>query len=249
MQIAQIQYSPEEKVVARYRMQASEDADDSEGDGSDDDEPKIYEEIVDEQFTVENIGLVSMQVKSRVTPLQMLNYEFSLFKFRNGQVEESSYPRACLLRHIINSNDRKGLKYYHDLVVQFAGQNKDEDDEDNHFAEFPQWAFWLVLQRNQIEMLADMIQWAGAGLPLEQLVKTTGTELREKPKHYQGLTVYGKKRYEAVGQTHLAQTNPCNTERTGLRKAVVLLHVLRTAASRRFCTPLRTAPSSPSNGS
>lgn len=194
LEIAQAQYVAEEKPVKRYRMQTSEEEDDEDDEDStnDEDEPRIYGQIVDEQFTIDNVGQVSMQVKSRVKPLTILNWTFPTLKSDDGDDKFSG--SRCLLEHVISHDDRKGLKYYHDLTVYFSDQDQDKDDEDNTFVAFPQWAFWSAADQGRLGMLADMIQWAGAGLPLEELVKKTGVELKEKPRYYQGLTVYGKKR-------------------------------------------------------
>lgn len=193
MEIAQAQYAPDQKPLARYRMQTDEDTEDSEADEEgDDDQLKIYREIIDEQFTVENIGQVSMQVRSRFRPLDLLGVEFPVYTENIGKTQLSC--KGCLLKHVICNNDRKGLQYYYDLTVHFSGHHEDERDGGNPFVAFPPWAFWLAVEQGRLELLADMIKWAGAGLPLETLVKKTGLEVKEVPKYYQGLTVYGKKR-------------------------------------------------------
>lgn len=193
LEIAQAQYAPEEKPSVRYRIQTDEETEDSGADeGGGVDEPKIYREIVDEKFTVETIGQVSLQVKSRVKPVDILGYEFPVDV--PGDCDTAfSVSTGSLLKHVIRNNDHKGLQYYYHLTVAFAGQDKD-DDEGERFVAFPQWAFWLAVENGRLEMLADMMKWAGAGLPLEKLVKKTGLELKEVSKYYQGLTVYGKKR-------------------------------------------------------
>ena len=84
LEIAQAQYAPAEKPKTRYRMDAeedhsvysdedSEDSDDESVDG-DDSLPRVYGEIVDGQFTIENVGQVSMKVNSDTKPLYMLNW-------------------------------------------------------------------------------------------------------------------------------------------------------------------------------
>lgn len=194
LEIAQAQYVPEEKPVTRYRMESSEDEDEEYEDDSnnDDDEPRIYGQIVDDQFTIDNIGQVSMQVKSRTKPLKMLDWTFPNLRLDDGKYRFSS--GRSLLEHVIRNDDRKGLKFYYDLTVYFSDRDEDKDDENNHFIAFPQSSFWSAVEQGRIGILADMIHWAGAGLPLEALVKKTGVELKEKPRYYQGLTVYGKKR-------------------------------------------------------
>lgn len=87
LEIAHAQYVPEEKPKTRYRMEADEDHDDEydeemESDdgghsGGDDDDarPRIYSHIVDELYTIENVGKVSMIVNSRTLPLEMMGWK------------------------------------------------------------------------------------------------------------------------------------------------------------------------------
>ncbi|KAI3401594.1 hypothetical protein diail_10195, partial [Diaporthe ilicicola] len=193
LDIAQAQYVPEEKRATRYRMQTSEEDDAEDADDlTDEDEPRIYGQTVDEQFTIDNIGQVSMQVKSRVKPLRMLEWAFPTLQSDDGK--DKFTGSRCLLEHVISNDDRQGLKYYYDLTVFFSNKDGDKDDEDSLFVAFPQSAFWSAVDQGRIGILADMVKFAGAGLPLEELVKKTGVELKEKPRYYQGLTVYGKKR-------------------------------------------------------
>jgi len=57
-------------------------------------------------------------------------------------------------------------------------------------------AFTQALRLGRTQMLAEMIQSTGAGIPINELIKTSGVELKLKPKFYQGLTVGGKKHAE-----------------------------------------------------
>ena len=88
LEIVKAQYAPEEKPKTRYRMQAadegSECSDDSECSdeecsneesvSSADTNPRIHSQIVDAQFTIENIGQVSMKVNSRTKPLHVVGW-------------------------------------------------------------------------------------------------------------------------------------------------------------------------------
>jgi hypothetical protein len=69
------------------------------------------------------------------------------------------------------------------------------DDEPPSFYAFPVTLFREAVQLGRVELLAEIIRRTGAGLPLENLVKQTGMEMKVKPRYYQGLTVYGSKRY------------------------------------------------------
>lgn len=192
LEIAQAQYAVEEESSKRYRMQ-DDDSIESEDNRS---EPDIYGEIVDQQTTIENVGQVSMQVKSHIKPLDMLDWEMSTIKIEDGKAEELTKSSCCLLRYVILNNDRKGLAYYYDLVVYFVSLDKQADDNIRPDI-FPQWAFRLAVQRGHLEILTDMIRWTGAGLPLEDLMQKTDVEPKEAIHSYQGLTVYGNKRYDS----------------------------------------------------
>jgi hypothetical protein len=83
LEIAQAQYSPGEKRKTRYRMEDDADhndeySDDEQDDvsmhGDDDSGPRIYAHIVDEQFTIDNVGQVSMKVNSNTKPLEMVSW-------------------------------------------------------------------------------------------------------------------------------------------------------------------------------
>ena len=79
LEVAHAQYAPEEKLGAKHTLQAV-DEDQSDAEGSEDDF-EIYAEIIDDRFTVENIGEVQNQVKSNVTPLQVISWYCPVFQF------------------------------------------------------------------------------------------------------------------------------------------------------------------------
>ncbi len=87
LEIAQAQYVPEEAAKTRYTMEANEenseysddsDCSDSESVLSTGSHPRIYRQIVDAQFTIENIGEVSMKVNSRTKPMEMIGWKYHL---------------------------------------------------------------------------------------------------------------------------------------------------------------------------
>lgn len=80
LEIAHAQYAPEEKPMVKHSLQ-SRDGDDESCDGEVD--FQIYAEIVDDHFTIENIGEVQNQVKSNVTPLQLISWNCPVFDFLN----------------------------------------------------------------------------------------------------------------------------------------------------------------------
>jgi hypothetical protein len=96
LEIAQAQYAPEEKPKTRYRMQNA----DEQSEYSDDDSecsdaesvqsggsgPRIYSEIIGNQFTIDNVGQVSMKVNSRTRPLEMVTWGLGLMGEEHAQM-------------------------------------------------------------------------------------------------------------------------------------------------------------------
>jgi ankyrin repeat protein len=80
LEIAHAQYAPEEmKGQAKHSVQQAHDDDDSSDD--DNDRIQVYSEIIDDRFTVENIGEVQSQVKSKITPLQLMAWSCPVSRF------------------------------------------------------------------------------------------------------------------------------------------------------------------------
>ncbi|KAK0729206.1 hypothetical protein B0T21DRAFT_394537 [Apiosordaria backusii] len=201
LEIAHAQYTPMEKPEAEYRMHTdaayesdcSMDYSDEESVCSDGSRPDIYRHIVGGQFTIENIGEVSMKVKSHTKPSELL---------------ERSYPKPgvdgrayALISRAVYDNDMQALKFVLGLAERFSSQKPDGTTEDKPGVyAFPDSVFKFAIKLGRTELLAEIIKRTGAGLPLENLVKNTGVEIAEKPTYYQGLTVYGKKRKDWATQ-------------------------------------------------
>lgn len=84
LEIAQAQYTPREKPEAEYKMHVNDtyeddcSMDDSENESvcSGGSGPDIYRHIVGGEFTIENIGEVSMKVKSHTKPSEILHRNY-----------------------------------------------------------------------------------------------------------------------------------------------------------------------------
>lgn len=199
LEIALAQYSPEEASKVRFRMQEEDESDDESYDsdcdsagGSDDsDRPKLRKDTVGGDFTVDNIGQVSMKVNSHTKPLTLLEWNCRGF---GDDGRPKVFPEP-LFSYVVEKNDIKGLKVLLELAERYSSKKLDLDDEPSGFYTFPDNAFSRAVQLGRFECLIEIIKRTGAGLPLERLVQGSGIELKEKPRYYQGLTVYGKKRY------------------------------------------------------
>ena len=102
---------------------------------------------------------------------------------------------------VILKNDMRGLKFLLEVGEHLSAQRFDPDEEVSGFYSFPDSEFRCAVELGRVELLKEIIKRTGAGLPLEHLIKDTGLELKEKPRYYQGLTVYGKKRYVSLRHT------------------------------------------------
>ncbi|KAM7187495.1 Ankyrin repeat-containing domain protein [Naviculisporaceae sp. PSN 640] len=205
LDIAEAQYCPAEKENKRFHMQESDDENDEDDEDADSDtdggnnngsEPRIVARKVDKRFTIENVGEISLQVKSRTRPLEMILWSCPTFK-TDGTGNVTSCKEQGLLRFVLAHDDHAGLKTYLDWATHFASRKLEGDGDDEEAARrfvFPDNEFQWAVERGKTQMLAEIIKRTGAGIPLEHLVKKSGVEIKEKPRYYQGLSVYGKKR-------------------------------------------------------
>ena len=194
LEIVQAQWSPTDEEKARFKMSKFEDEEHSYQDSEASDsgsEPEIYKEIINEQYTIDNIGQVSMQVKSNILPSAVLEWKVPTFALRDDEVKKL-YTQS-LLNFSISENDSQRFSFLLDMHKLFVKKSEDEDDSSKLYA-FPKAEFEYAIHHGRIDMLAEAIRRTGAGIPLEELVKKSGTEMKVKPRYYQGLTVYGKKR-------------------------------------------------------
>lgn len=198
LEIAQAQWSPTEEEKARFKMTKPEDEEESyeESDAGDSgSEPEIYKEIINDQFTIDNIGQVSMQVKSTVLPSALISWFVPTFMLRGGKAEETKFGTQNLLTFTMTQNDDYRFNFLLDMHTRFASSKPEsEDDESSKFYTFPETDFGHAIGLGRITMLTEAIRRTGAGIPVEDLVKKSGTEMKVKPRYYQGLTVYGRKR-------------------------------------------------------
>jgi len=192
LEIALAQYSPEQEPKMRYKMSVGrEDEEYSEDEDSvmsDAEGLAVYGEIVDDQFTIDNIGEVSMQVNSKTKPLEMMDWVCA-----PAHLDDKGALDFSPLVHVTRNKNMEGLKFLLDMGEQFSAQSADSDSITSQLGTLPN-AFSTAIIQGHIEVLTELIKRTGAGLPLDNLIKDSGVEVKEKPRYYQGLSVYGKKR-------------------------------------------------------
>ncbi|PWI66622.1 hypothetical protein PCL_04760 [Purpureocillium lilacinum] len=222
LEIVKAQWSPPEKENLRYKMEQEDDEDEDEydsedSDSDDDDQPRIVSENLDKTFTIEDIGKVSMQVQSHDKPLEVLCRSFQTFSTENSAVSKVHSKRSLFV-HVLDMDDMAGLKALLDMAQHFSGQKFPGDDEEgNDNFTFPESDFRWAVENGKTRLLGLIIKRTGAGIPLDHLVKKSGVEIKKKPRYYQGLTVYGKKRkdWATAGRSMVTRT-------TGLRTPPLL---------------------------
>ncbi|OCK80768.1 ankyrin repeat protein [Lepidopterella palustris CBS 459.81] len=208
LEITQAQYKPKEtKGKERYNM-ASEDSDYDESDMEDDDrdggELHVRKEIVDDQFTIDNIGEISTQVKSHTTALDVLGWHCPVGKYAKEFFGDRQYTCGStgrpinaevadsLVQFSILANDMDLFTFLLNLKIEYT--RRFSKDGSTNIPSFSTDAFEYAIRLGRLPMLAAMIKHTGAGMALEALVKKSGVKIEEKPKYYQGLSVHGKKR-------------------------------------------------------
>jgi len=191
-EIAHAQYAPVDQIgQTRHSVGPPEDEDSSESqDGF-----EIYTEIVDDRFTFEGIGVVQSQVKSSVTPLEMISWPCPAWCFLEHDVEDGP---ENLLQFAMYTNDEALLDFVitlgEDYTIRKACHQMDVDEPKPAMFRFNEADFHYAIGLGRIQLLQQIIRRTGAGIPLDELAKESGVETVVKPTYYQGLSVYGKKR-------------------------------------------------------
>lgn len=205
LEIVKAQWSPREKDKVRYKLAGHNEDDggdeccysdsDADSDVSDDSaDPQIVTEKVNQKFTVEDVGKVSMQVESHTKPEPVVSGKANTFVIEDGEIRKTG--KRSLYKHCLDMDDSSGLKLLLDWAQHWGTQKfpgEDPDEADEAFT-FPLEDYQWALDHGKSQLLGLIIKRTGAGIPLDHLVKKSGVEMKQKPKYYQGLTVYGKKR-------------------------------------------------------
>jgi hypothetical protein len=158
----------------------------------------VFEELVDQKFTYDDISELSSAVKSSTKPTDLMSRKCDFWKFNeymNGGkeytygVNQEKIERAgkhSLLTWAIITDDRDLFSFLLDLQIEWLGT---PEDDSTPIPTFPKLDYSFALKYGRTDLLADMIKYGGAGLKLESLVKASGVKYKEKPKYYQGLSV------------------------------------------------------------
>jgi hypothetical protein len=217
VKIVQAQYKKrEDQGHERFEMES--DCNDGDSEGSD--HVRIYSEIVDDKFTIDNIGEVATQVESHITPLEVISWYCPGGMFMDAdaraKMRHSRFGMPSnLIEYAIWMDNTGLLNFLLDL-----GHEMLTSDESAIFS-VPNRAVHLAIAEGRLRCLEELIKRTGADLPLNALVNESGVETHEKPKYYQGLSIHGKKRADwAAGGRE--QIRPQTTTSSPLLVSAVL---------------------------
>ena len=228
LEIANAQYQPEEGADRfRYSIQHA-DSDDEDLDESGDENIQVHSELVNDEFTINDIGALADRVRSSVSPMKLLTWHAEVWRFLGDDVTESNTKKIfmpgasdfsihfgreraqpwswfnslddeesarcywSLIRFAIATNNMKLLKFI--LAVGSDLAAREEDKEATKIFTVSSSDFDFAVRLGRTEMIGEIIKSTGAAIPLQKLVKTSGVEIKEKPRYYQGLSVHGRKR-------------------------------------------------------
>jgi hypothetical protein len=181
-----------------------------------DDDIRVFREIVDDDFTIENIGEVSLQVKSKVTPLQLLEWTCPIPHLLGPGVflpkpysatDKGEIVVMSLFAYAILDDNLKLLKFLIDLGEKYTRSGDDTTTSSRIFS-FPMDDFYLAILHGRVQHIAEIMNRTGAGIPLDDLLKSKGIQIKENAKYYQGLSVHGRKRsdWAAAGRNIVEAT-------------------------------------------
>lgn len=203
VEICLTQYHKDDGISSRKRWTMRNDDDDDDEYYSEDDSEydgraghehlPIFAELVSDNFTIDNLGEVATVVKSDVLPLTMIEwdcYPDRLLATPEGFGKDGRYG---LLRYSVETDNMEIFKF----IMKLGAEQQEllaEDEDDPKCYEVGVDIFRTAIARGRTVMLGEMIKSSGAGVPLNNLLKDSGVEVKTKPKYYQGLSVGGKKR-------------------------------------------------------
>ncbi|KFY37783.1 hypothetical protein V495_06954 [Pseudogymnoascus sp. VKM F-4514 (FW-929)] len=200
VEIALAQYEPQdhEGGKSKWRIEYDQEGYCSDhgsecGDSEAGSEIRIHSELVDEVFTIDNVAALSTVIKSRVKPMEMLQWHCSARWFIEGKEKpEDDIQAQRLVQHAIVDNDIKLLGFLFQIAEEQAVHFPNEPV--SPIVTLTQDSFDHAIRLGRTSILGEMIKRTGVGIPLDDLVKTSGIKLpEEKPEYYQGLNVGGKK--------------------------------------------------------
>lgn len=132
LDIAAAQYEDKKETKRlQYSLQPFYEEDDDgsepEKDSTDNDHPKLYKQLVDDKFTIEDVSALAQNVRSTVKPLQMLNRKCELWRAMNVERQQALHQlrvdRAFNPTPYVHWNDqKKRWAQFHACLIDESGR-------------------------------------------------------------------------------------------------------------------------------
>lgn len=197
LDISFAQYEKTEALKSRYRLMEDDDSD-----CDDSDDVQIYKEIVDDKFTIENIGEVATQVKSDVSPVKLMRQDvvpshYQRYcephrKFTHGIANEEVCASGTmqLMQWAIATDDKDLFDFLAELGLHWTERMKPTGAETDSLPDFGIDLFEYSQGLGRLDIMAEEIRRFGAGMDVQSLISASGVKLVEKTnQYYQGLSV------------------------------------------------------------
>ena len=215
MNIAEAQYSPPEPPSARqYHINNDVDSEDNEVDESDDAEVPIISEVINDQLTVDDIGTVSLSVKSDVRPEAMIYWSSPGVRSWHAS-PPPAYVSGNMIEIALVRNDIHALSALLDLSEEFTDKVGEPHTADRNVAD-GHITVQRALHFGKPHLLAELIKRTAVGVSIDKLaLEHKANDTTEKSKYYQGLNVNGRKRKDwadagrnSAGMDHTGPQTP-----------------------------------------
>ncbi|KAL7272073.1 hypothetical protein RUND412_005133 [Rhizina undulata] len=205
LDIAQTQYQPNQgSAVEKYVFGDKEIMDiKALNENNKDDDLVIYKKLIDDEFTIENLGARSDLVKCGISPMDVFNYKFDAKIIIQDAPIDIDMIRWNVVTIAVYDNDLDLLRYLLKLAKELHSQGA---------MAVLQWeAVELAAKLNRIEFLEELMESVSFGIDYEALENEendSGEETRiVDPKFYPGLTVRGKKLKEWAKKANPGYSN------------------------------------------
>ncbi|GAM82971.1 hypothetical protein ANO11243_009570 [Dothideomycetidae sp. 11243] len=252
LDITMIQHNPADKD-SKYRyalrsfqeggMDSDSDYDDSDIEDSDEarNNIRVYSQLVDDNFTIDDIAALGQSVDSKVSPQNIADWQCETWRnlgpalaFEVGIAMPSEEPSidpsrwypplpaekhytqahlcrvlheerfgqsSSLLDYAIAKNDLALVKFLIGIGNDLIKRKPEQDSDSSRIYRIEDSSFDYAARLGRTDILSELLRTTGTLLPLDRMVEKAGVEIKDKPRYYQGLTVYGSKRKDWADQS------------------------------------------------
>lgn len=132
-------------------------------------------------------------------------------EFNAEAARKMSGVSNSLFTHAIALDEKDLLIFLINLGAKYTVRKDDDGSSPPRIYDFGASELNFALDLGYTHLVSEILKLTGCGLPLDDLVKKSGIEIKKKPKYYQGLSIHGAKRADWAAQghnMHVAQTGP-----------------------------------------